>query len=667
MTEIDRSSFICSVAFLADGKHIVGGGYEGKVRRWRTEDGQEVGPPMNAGDAILSLVVSRDGWIVSATESGRVTVWDAETHSQVNKFQVHADFAIETMDVSPDGTRIATGSHDSTVCVWSLSTGERLLGPLHHGSTLAGVKYSFDGRLLATAICEIHSIRIYDSQDGRVFITIPVKVDSFDQSLVWSANSKHLFVLSDGNIKCLDVSTGATLSVWPIHSSNDPRGITLASNGRFIAASANSSVSFWDTTTHEQVGPIIEHADVLFSMAISRNYDLVTSGVKSTVIQSLHDTLPSRYCEDTPCEREISCIPEESTDLAETIKLLLTDIRDLRAQHESSHSNENGPSSSSVVHQQEAKPIEINCPNNIYSVAFLDDGKYVVGGGDERKIRRWRVEDGKEVGTAMDAGGLVCNIAVSQDGKWIVGGMISGSVTVWNAESYKKVDEFKAHKTRVCAVDISPDATKIATGSEGKTACVWSFSTQHERLFGPWKHDYSVAATKFSPDGRFVATATWNCQSIRIYDSQSGQRLIDVPVQVNSAFNQSLAWASDSTYLFALSHDGSINCLDVSTGTLGPRRPIHSSTYPGCITLTSDGRFIAVSGDSSVSFWDAATHKQLGQVIRDNRFVEFMKISPNVLVTGGGKTITLRNLCNILPSRGDVSALHQKLTCVLTP
>lgn len=53
---------------------------------------------------------------------------------------------------------------------------------------------------------------------------------------------EQLFALSrDGNIDCLDVSTGTTLSKWDIHSSDDPWFIALASNGTFLAVSANSS------------------------------------------------------------------------------------------------------------------------------------------------------------------------------------------------------------------------------------------------------------------------------------------------------------------------------------------------------------------------------------------------------------------------------------------
>ena len=64
--------------------------------------------------------------------------------------------------------------------------------------------------------------------------------------------------------------------------------------------------------------------------------------------------------------------------------------------------------------QKEAKPIKIDVRDFIYSVAFLDDGKHLVSGGQEGKIRRWRVESGQEVGTPMDAGSPVLSIAVSE-------------------------------------------------------------------------------------------------------------------------------------------------------------------------------------------------------------------------------------------------------------
>ena len=249
----------------------------------------------------------------------------------------------------------------------------------------------------------------------------------------------------------------------------------------------------------------------------------------------------------------------------------------------------------------------------------------------------------------MNAGSHILDIAVSQDEKWVVSGTTIGLVRVWNAESHSKVTEFKAHNAWVCAVDVSPDGTRIATGSEDKTVCVWSLWTGR-RLLGPFKHDNWTSAVKFSPNGRLIATGTLK-HGVRVYDSQNGGLVSDFPVQVNSAANQSLAWASDSKQLFALSRDGHIHCLDVSTWTRLSKWAIHSSDNPNCIALASNGTFIVASANSSTSFWDITTHEQIGSVIEHTHDVESMAISTNYdLVVGGDKGITHLGLCDTLPS-----------------
>ncbi|KAF8555338.1 hypothetical protein OG21DRAFT_922733 [Imleria badia] len=307
-------------------------------------------------------------------------------------------------------------------------------------------------------------------------------------------------------------------------------------------------------------------------------------------------------------------------------------------------SNENGTSS-------EVKTIKIDGRGDIWSVAFLD-GMHIVSGGAERKMRRWRAEDGKEVETRiMHAASTVRNIAVSPDGQWIVSGTSRGAV-LWNAKTRETVAEFQGKaQASVCAVDFSPGSRRIATGSEDGSLRLWSFDGK--QVLETWQHDYPVVGVKFSPaGGRFIAAATqWGYNSVRIYDSWNAHLLVDFPVRVNSIRNQSLVWASDNTQLLALSSNGDINCLDVSSGTTLSKWRIHSSRNPTCIALASNGAFIAASDDFSVSFWDTTTHKQIGSVIQHTDIVVSMSISANYdIVIGGGQTITLWSLRGILPS-----------------
>ena len=293
----------------------------------------------------------------------------------------------------------------------------------------------------------------------------------------------------------------------------------------------------------------------------------------------------------------------------------------------------------------------MDAQNIIWSVEFLGHGKYIVSTGSEGTVRRWRAEDGCEVGTAMDAGGRVLDVAVSGDGKWIVSGTQSGVVRVWNAESHEKVCEINGHAKPVGAVDISPDATRIATGSDDSTACVWSL-TSGERLLGPLKHDGRLAAVKHSPNGDFIATATCSHESIRVYKSQDGSLVADIQARVGSYVNQSLTWSLTGEQLFTLTKYGDIRCVDLATGTTHSQWSIQDGDKPRCIALASNGTFIAASVNSSVTFWDATTHKQIGGALHYGDTIFSMAISPDNgrLVSGGDdKKISLQDLRGILP------------------
>ncbi|KIK15507.1 hypothetical protein PISMIDRAFT_16472 [Pisolithus microcarpus 441] len=82
-TLIETDDTVLAVAF-ANESHVVGGYFDGDIRRRRIEDGQEQGQTLTAGDPILSIAVSQDGqWIVSEDRGKKATVWNAATHEKV--------------------------------------------------------------------------------------------------------------------------------------------------------------------------------------------------------------------------------------------------------------------------------------------------------------------------------------------------------------------------------------------------------------------------------------------------------------------------------------------------------------------------------------------------------------------------------------------------------
>lgn len=163
---------------------------------------------------------------MSGTKNGLATVWNAQSYEKVTEFTRHRNY-VRAVDVSPDTTKIPTGSSDETACVWSR---ERLglLGTFKHDSFVIAAKFSPDGCLIATATWNF--VRVYDSESDRLLVDVPIRVSSvFNNSLAWESDSKQLFVLSlDCIIIRLDASTGISLSKWPIHTKVNERCIALA-------------------------------------------------------------------------------------------------------------------------------------------------------------------------------------------------------------------------------------------------------------------------------------------------------------------------------------------------------------------------------------------------------------------------------------------------------
>ena len=167
--ETGDDDIIFSVAFDSDGMQLLGGNYDG-VRRWRVADGQEVGNQM-AMD-VNSISVSMDGkWIVCGGRRG-ASVWDAKT--QDNVIEVDGTDIVGAVDISPDSARFSTAvgrGSGHKASIWNIITGERLVGPLQHDRHIAGIKFSPDGKHIATAVRNNY-IRVFDSRTGDQLIII---------------------------------------------------------------------------------------------------------------------------------------------------------------------------------------------------------------------------------------------------------------------------------------------------------------------------------------------------------------------------------------------------------------------------------------------------------------------------------------------------------------
>ena len=149
-------------------------------------------------------------------------------------------------------------------------------------------------------------------------------------------------------------------------------------------------------------------------------------------------------------------------------------------------------------------------------------------------------------------------------------------------------------------------------------------------------HSSSVDAVTFGPDGRWVATGSFD-NSIKIWDTETGRELRALtghtgPVRV-------LATSPDGHLLASGSNDHSVRIWDVTAGREFKRLDL-GDTLVEAVAFSSDGRKLASSGPgNSAVLWDIATGNKISNLSEHTTPVTAIAFSRDgAFLTSGDKS-----------------------------
>ncbi|CAF0892575.1 unnamed protein product [Didymodactylos carnosus] len=111
------------------------------------------------------------------------------------------------------------------------------------------------------------------------------------------------------------------------------------------------------------------------------------------------------------------------------------------------------------------------------SICFTRDGKIIVSGWDDGRIRCFYPETGREMFTVNDAHHRgVTAVAVTNDCRRIVSGGGEGMVRVWqlNQNSRDLIATMKEHKNAIVSIRINKSDTECVTASLDGTCIIWN-------------------------------------------------------------------------------------------------------------------------------------------------------------------------------------------------
>jgi WD40 repeat protein len=596
-------------------------------------DIQDVINQISHASPINSIDFSPDGrTIASGTWDNIIQLWDVSTGREIKRFEGHTG-DIRSVNFSPDGRTIASGSDDNTIRLWDVSTGRELKRFEGHTSRIISVTFSPDGRTIASGSLD-KLIRLWDVSTGRELKRFEGHTNSI-RSVNFSPDGRIIVSGSgDKTIRLWDMSTGREIKRFEGHTGSI-RSVNFSPDGRTIASgSDDKTIRLWNVSTGNEIKRFEGHTDFIISVKFSPDGRTIASGSTDNTFR-LWDMSTGREIKrfegHADSIRSVNFSPEGRTiasgSFDKTIRLW------------------------DVSTGRDIKRFEGHT-NWIQSVNFSPDCRTIASGSTDNIIRLWDVSTGREIKRFEGHTGSIRSVNFSPDGRTIASGSFDKTIRLWDVSTGREIKRFEGHTNWIQSVNFSPDGRTIASGSSDDTIRLWDVATGRKikRYEG---HRNWIRSVNYSPDCRTLASGSYD-KTIRLWDVSTGREIKRFEGHTNTIW--SVNFSPDGRTIASGSTDKTIRLWDVSTGREIKRFEGHTDVISS-VNFSPDGRTIASgSSDKTIRLWDVSTGREIKRFEGHTNWIRSVNFSPDgrTIASGSddGKIIIHEKMIMIPGQRG---------------
>ncbi len=523
------------------------------------------------------LAFSPDGtWAVAGAGSQKfgyrteveptVDVWNVNTGQRL-KTLPGAKGVVSEVAVSPDAKKAAAGCSAGLVVVWDVATGTIAWTRSEPGLDAMSVAFSPDGKSLAVGYGgfsgpQVGRVKVWDVASGKGIKAFPGPRGGVNK-VAFHPDGKRLAMAGSEVVEVWDLENVRRLQElkghkrWVYCLAYSPDGKWLATGGW------DSTVKLRDATAGLEALTIFAHEGFVLSLAFSPD---------SRSLVTASDDHSARLWE-VPSGRRLAAF-HGHTDFVEAVAF--------RPQ-----SREIGTASVDGSIRfwdlMTSRPVVIEHSGWVERIAFRRDGLRVLSEAvhyrtDTMATKGWNPFTGELdaalAGTMFDAlpaefvpgSGFLQHAATSLDGKLVAqideqGGSGGASrskeyslsaVTVRETTSGRLIHTLVGHAMDVVSLAFSPDGRRLATASFDRTVKLWDTQTGQD-VFTLRGHTTGVVSLAFSPDGKQLCSGgidntarVWNAtplpsQVIAAHDARYRKKIDALSLLENKASAKFLA------------------------------------------------------------------------------------------------------------------------------